>query len=130
MAIRAYSVAKDGSKQLSANFKIREFRCKDGSDLVYIDDDLVTLVQNIRTHFGRATTINSAYRTESHNEAVGGSKNSQHLYGRAADIVVDGVAPSKVADYAETLMPKTGGIGRYSGFTHVDTRPNKSRWNG
>ena len=30
--------------------------------------------------------------------------------------------------YAEYLMPKTGGIGLYSNFTHVDVRSNRSRW--
>lgn len=130
MALKAYSVAKDGATYISKNFRVREFRCQDGSDVVFIESDLVDILQKIRDHFGKAVTINSAFRTFSHNKKVGGSKNSQHLYGRAADIVVDGVAPSKVADYAETLMPNTGGIGRYSGFTHVDTRPNKSRWNG
>ena len=49
------------------------------------------------------------------------------LYGLAADIVV---TAGKVADYAETLLPNTGGIGRYKGFTHVDVRKKKSRWNG
>ena len=82
MAINAYSYAKDGTKFLSKNFRVREFRCKDDTDPIFIDSDLV------------------------------------------------GVAPSKVAEYVETLMPNTGGIGRYSTFTHVDVRATKSRWNG
>ena len=64
------------------------------------------------------------------NAAVGGAKYSQHLYGTAADIVVSGVAPKQVAEYAEKLMPNTGGIGIYSNFTHIDVRKTKSRWNG
>ena len=130
MAIRAYSVAKDGTKQLSANFKVREFRCQDGSDPVFVDSDLVTILQKVRDHFGKAVTITSAFRTASHNKKVGGATYSQHCYGKAADIKVSGVAPSKVAEYVETLMPNTGGIGRYSTFTHVDVRATKSRWNG
>ena len=130
MAINAYSYAKDGTKFLSANFRVREFRCKDDTDPIFIDSDLVDILQNVRDHFGKAVTITSAFRTASHNKKVGGATYSQHLYGKAADIKVSGVAPSVVADFAETLMPSTGGIGRYSTFTHVDVRKVKSRWNG
>ena len=87
------------------------------------------VLQKIRAHFGKAVIINSAYRTTAHNKKVGGTSNSQHLYGTAADIKVSGVAPKLVADYAETLLPNTGGICRYSSFTHVDVRKEKARWN-
>lgn len=130
MALKAYSVAKDGATYISKNFRVREFRCQDGSDVVFIESDLVDILQKIRDHFGKAVTITSAFRTASHNKKVGGATYSQHCYGKAADIKVSGVAPSKVAEYVETLMPNTGGIGRYSTFTHVDVRATKSRWNG
>lgn len=130
MAINAYSLAKDGTTYISKNFRVREFACKDSSDPIFIDDELVGVLQQIRDHFGKAVTITSAFRTASHNKKVGGATYSQHCYGKAADIKVSGVAPSKVAEYVETLMPNTGGIGRYSTFTHVDVRATKSRWNG
>jgi len=130
LALKAYSVAKDGATYISKNFRVREFRCQDGSDVVFIESDLVDILQKIRDHFGKAVTITSAFRTASHNKKVGGATYSQHLYGKAADIKISGVTPSVVADYVETLMPSTGGIGRYSTFTHVDVRKVKSRWNG
>lgn len=130
MALKAYSVAKDGATYISKNFRVREFRCQDGSDVVFIESDLVDILQKIRDHFGKAVTITSAFRTASHNKKVGGATYSQHLYGTAADIKISGVTASAVADFAETLMPNTGGIGRYSTFTHVDVRSIKSRWNG
>lgn len=130
MAINSYSLAKDGTTYISKNFRVREFACKDGSDPIFIDDELVGVLQQIRDHFGKAVTITSAFRTASHNKKVGGATYSQHLYGKAADIKVSGVAASVVADFVETLMPSTGGVGRYSTFTHVDVRKVKSRWNG
>lgn len=45
MAINAYSLAKDGTKKLSTDFKVREFRCKDGSDPIFIDSELVEVLQ-------------------------------------------------------------------------------------
>ena len=126
MAIRTYSVSRDGDKYVSKNFKVREFRCKDGSDKILIDDALVNYLQKIRDYFDAPITINSAYRTASHNKAVGGASSSQHLRGTAADIVVKGVTPLKVAQYAEYIGVR--GIGKYNTFTHVDARPGLSKW--
>ena len=128
--VKVYSLAKDGNKALSTNFKVREFKCQDGSDVILIHLDLVNVLQKVRTHFARPVKLNSAYRTPSHNKKVGGETFSQHQYGTAADIVVTGVAPKKGAAYVETLMPKSGGIGIYSNFVHVDVRAKRSRWNG
>ena len=130
MTIKAYSKAKDGNKKLSTNFRVKEFACTDGSDPIFIDSDLVNVLQKIRKHFGKSVTITSAYRTPPKNKAVGGQAYSQHLYGRAADIKVKGVTPKKVAAYAETLLKNKGGIGIYSTFTHIDTRSTKARWKG
>lgn len=130
MTINVYSKAKDGGNKVSANFRVREFACQDGSDPIFISPELISVLQKIRTHFGKAVTITSAYRTPLHNNSVGGTAYSQHLYGMAADIKVSGVAPEKVAAYAEKLLPNKGGIGIYPTFTHIDVRATKSRWNG
>ena len=135
MAIKQYSLAKDGARQLAPAFKVREFRCRDGSDTIMVDEALTVLLQAIREHFGKPITITSGYRTAAHNAAVGGAKSSQHLLGRAADIQVADVSVEDVAAYAESLLPGWGGVGRYpvkagrtKGWVHVDTRTKKSRW--
>lgn len=130
MTIKAYAKSRDGNKKLSTNFRVREFACTDGSDPIFIDTELVDVLQKIRTHFGKPVTITSAYRTPTRNKAVGGTTYSQHLYGTAADIKVKGVSPKKVAEYAETLLPHKGGIGIYATFIHVDVRATKARWKG
>ena len=135
--IRQYSVAKDGNRRLAPDFKVRELRCRDGTDTVMVDEVLTVVLQCIREYFGKAVTITSGYRTAAHNAAVGGAKSSQHLLGRAADIRVQGVSVEDVAAYAESLMPDWGGVGRYpvkagrtTGWVHVDTRADKARWRG
>lgn len=135
--IRQYSFAKNGDRRLAPDFKVRELRCRDGSDTVMVDETLTVVLQCIREHFGKAVTITSGYRTPAHNAAVGGAKSSQHLLGRAADIRVQGVSVEDVAAYAESLMPDWGGVGRYpvkagraTGWVHVDTRAEKARWRG
>ena len=134
---RQYSLAKNGNHRLAPDFKVRELRCRDGSDTVMVDETLTVVLQCIREHFGKPVTITSGYRTAAHNAAVGGAKFSQHLYGRAADIRVQGVSVEDVAAYAESLMPDRGGVGRYpvkagraTGWVHVDTRAEKARWRG
>ena len=125
--VDTYSLATDGNTYLAKNFKVREFRCFDGSDTILISKRLVELLQIIRDHFNSAVTINSGYRTASHNAAVGGASQSQHLYGRAADIVVTGHTPLEVYNYVNTILPQyTGGIGCYrtQNFVHVDVRPS------
>ena len=137
MAIKQYSLMADGNRRLAPDFKVRELRCKDGTDTVMVDETLTVVLQCIREHFGKAVTITSGYRTAAHNAAVGGAKSSQHLLGRAADIRVQGVSVEDVAAYAESLMPDWGGVGRYpvktgrtAGWVHVDTRADKARWRG
>ena len=137
MAIKQYSLETDGAKQLAPGFRVREFRCRDGTDTILIDEGLVVVLQCIREHFGKPVTITSGYRTASHNAKVGGSRSSQHLLGRAADIQVQDTDPLAVAAYAESLMPDRGGVGRYpvkagrvAGWVHVDTRADKARWRG
>ena len=137
MAIREYSLARDGSRRLATDFQVRELRCRDGTDTVMVDEVLTVVLQCIREHFGKPVTITSGYRTPAHNAAVGGAKSSQHLLGRAADIRVQGASVEDVAAYAESLMPDWGGVGRYpvkagraNGWVHVDTRADKARWRG
>lgn len=140
MALEAYSLARDGNKALNKNFHVWEFKCNDGSDPIFIDSELVELLQKIRDHFGLPVHINSAYRTAAYNlsKKVGGAKFSQHQYGKAADIYIQGVSIYVVAAYVETLMPNKGGVGTYPikagvrdcAFVHVDVRAAKSRWRG
>jgi uncharacterized protein YcbK (DUF882 family) len=92
-----------------------------------VDSELLRILEEIRAHFDRPITINSACRCADHNRDVGGSDNSQHLYGRAADIVVAGVDPALVAELADQM--DCGGVGEYDTFTHIDTRSHQiARW--
>ena len=119
-----YSMSRDGNKQISNNFKVKEFRCKDGSDKILVDVDFVKdKLQKIREHFGVPVTINSAYRTVAYNKRVGGASGSYHLKGQAFDIVVKGKTPAEVTKYAQSIG--ITGIIQYNTFVHVDSRTEK-----
>lgn len=111
-------------------FRPEEFQCKCGCKTNGISHELVEILEKVREHFGKPVTVTSGVRCPTHNARVGGVSNSQHIYKTAADFVVSGVTPRTVANYLETLLPNTGGIGVYSSFVHVDVRKTKARWNG
>ena len=124
--------------KLTENFKKKEFECADGSEMpieVQLNiAELAVQLEIIRYHFNAPIKINSAYRSPEYNATIpGASKNSQHVLGKAADIVVKGYTPDEVADALEFLintgMIKEGGVGRYNTFTHYDIRGERARWN-
>ncbi|MBR7081759.1 MAG: peptidoglycan-binding protein [Oscillospiraceae bacterium] len=126
--INKYSKKRDGSKKVSDSFRVREFACKDGSDVIYIDTKLVGYLQRIRNWAGAPVRITSGYRTKSHNAAVGGAGSSYHVKGRAADIVVTGKSVKDVAKYAEAIGVPGIECNEDSRYVHIDTRPGKYYW--
>ncbi|MEE4247931.1 MAG: D-Ala-D-Ala carboxypeptidase family metallohydrolase [Kangiellaceae bacterium] len=122
--------------RLTDNFTLSEFKSRDGAltpknllgNILSLADNL----QVLRDHFGFPIKVNSGYRSPEHNSRVGGGQRSQHLLGKAADIVIEGISPDDVADAIELLISQgkmqQGGLGRYDDFTHYDIRGTKARW--
>lgn len=110
------------------NFQVKEFACKDGSDAILIDSELVEKLQVMRERIGKALIVNSGYRTPEYNKKVGGVDNSQHCQGKAADVTANGVKPDVLFEIAKQVGFR--GIGLYSWGVHVDTRAQKSTWKG
>lgn len=53
------------------------------------------ILDPLRENYGKAIRVNSGYRCPALNEAVGGSKTSQHMKGMAADITGGSTAKNK-----------------------------------
>jgi uncharacterized protein YcbK (DUF882 family) len=114
---------------LSEYFYRREFKCKCGKcNRDTVDVELLKCLTELRIFFKKRIFINSGIRCQQHNSTIGGSPNSQHLYGKAVDIVIQGIDPSKVATMIENIYPGKYGIGRYKTFTHFDVRDGCARW--
>ena len=105
---------------LSKNFSRSEFACRCGCGFDTVDAKLISVLQDVRNQFG-AISINSGCRCEAHNKYIGGSKNSQHLLGRAADIVPKSATVEIVAQWVKDKYPSVS-VGLYSTFVHIDTR--------
>lgn len=109
-------------------FKRSEFECKCGCGFDTVDYELAAVLDDIRSYFNSPVIINSGCRCESHNKAIGGSENSKHRLGVAADIVVSGIDADIVAEYLEQKYSHQYGIGRYNSWTHIDIRTAPARW--
>lgn len=122
--------------QLTKNFNLAEFHCRDGTPVPekYMPNvrKLAANLQTLRDEIGEPVHVNSGYRTPTYNERVGGKKNSQHLVAKAADITAKSYTPKKLAAVIERLIKDRrmlqGGIGLYPGFLHYDVRGTKARW--
>lgn len=94
-----------------------------------VDDKVVELCKQIEQSVGMPLTINSGYRCETHNRAVGGKPNSEHTKGKAVDITCASI--SKLTKVCETKWQELaiGGFGKYSTFCHVDIGSHR-KWAG
>lgn len=108
MAIKQYSLAKDGARQLAPGFKVREFRCRDGSDAIMIDQTLVVLLQAIREHFDKA--VDSLVFGVAQRQRRGVPRQHHAAAGRQGHRTVDhGIHSSFSASRASTVLRRRAG---------------------
>lgn len=124
-AVVRFSYREHGNLPLSKNFKVREFQCKDGTDEILIDMQLVRYLQQIRDWAGGSITVSSGYRTPSHNKKIGGSPTSKHMLGKAADIYCSTKTPLELARKAQDLGVLGIEWNDVGDYTHIDTRAVK-----
>ena len=55
--VNEFSLKQSADLKLSTNFKVKEFACKDNSDKVLIDANLVDKLQKLRDYLGKPITI-------------------------------------------------------------------------
>lgn len=101
--------------------------CRCGCGFDAFDAELLDVLTEVREKFG-PVQITSGNRCPTHNAVVGGSTDSKHTKGLAADIKTP-ASPKVVAEFLEKKYPNKYGIGRYASWTHIDVRSSKSRWN-
>lgn len=121
----------------SPNFARKELDCKCGCKTPpLVEANLIQTakhLEKLRKRWGRPLVVTSGHRCRTHNARVGGASDSQHLYGRAADIVVESPRQGLFVQTAEEIKAyREGGIGTYpkQNFVHLDWRGYRSRWNG
>ena len=130
---------------LSENFTLREFTKSQTASRKNIDNtpsDTVVrnafilaenVLQPVRDYFG-TTIITSGYRSVELNRAIGGSDDSQHCSGQAADIEVPGTSTAELAlwiqknlDYDQLILEFYTPKDVNSGWVHVSYDCNGNR---
>lgn len=122
--------------QLTKNFQLSEFACRDGrqvpKEFLPNVKKLAENLQALRDEIGEPININSCYRPPDYNKKIGGAPKSQHLTASAGDITAKSYTPKQLAAVVEKLIKsgkmKQGGLGIYPGFIHYDIRNYKARW--
>lgn len=124
--------------QLTKNFTLKEFKCRDGSVTpCWVIENLKLVaeqLQILRDYSGLRIKINSGYRSPKYNKKIKGVKNSMHKKGFASDIRMQNKTPKQVNGMIEFLIStgqmKQGGLGQYKSFNHYDIGYNnkKRRW--
>lgn len=126
----------------TTNFKISEFKCKCCNKIPDKPEvaDHIKRLQAIRGYCNRIMKVNSGYRCEKYNAAVGGVKGSQHVQGIASDIAIPAEIISAGAarkdEWLRNMRTKWhelcradglgGGVGFYDTFIHLDSRKVQS----
>ena len=123
--IKSYIMDTDGNVKLARHFKVKEFACRNGSQVVFIDDYLVSILDILRHKIGKPVIITSGYRTPEWNAKCNGAKYSYHMRGMAADIRVDGMSAKELANKLNEIVPDGCGIIVYNTSVHFDVRTGK-----
>lgn len=121
--------------RISPHFTRAEFECECGCGFDAADKTLVETLETTREHFKNkypdrkiALIITSGNRCKEHNKNVGGSDNSYHTKGMAADFYIKNVMHSEIQNYLKEQYQNWFGIGSYDTWTHLDVRSTPARW--
>ena len=88
-------------------FKREEFRCKCGGRYcngypAEMQEAVVKIADAARAHFGKPAHVISGLRCQQWNAHEGGVANSQHMYGEAIDLRIDGVDSETLRQFVST----------------------------
>ena len=125
--------------QLTRHFTLKEFTQSNTAQAEGIDNTAppeviqnlrslcVKVLQPLRDFVNRPVEVNSGYRSEALNDAVGGVPNSFHLDGLAADVEIEGLTAKDLESMIEaTSLPVEECIA-YPDTGHVHIAVNKQR---
>jgi hypothetical protein len=129
-----FSLREMTKSQTAARFNIPNN--PDGDALDDLKNFCEDVLEPVRANFGTPFTPSSGYRSPELNRRIGGSNNSQHCLGQAADIEVPGVANYELAvwirdnlKFDQLILEHYNPASPSSGWVHVSYRHRNNRGN-
>ncbi len=131
----------DGYRHTKIDLKRKSYQ-----QIWLIDKHLLYKLLELKTELGKngfnpdGFEVRNGHRHPAHNKLIGGASRSQHIAGKAVDILIsdinqDGKENKSDKQIVLDLLDKKviqdrGGIGRYPGtmVVHFDVRGKKARW--
>jgi zinc D-Ala-D-Ala carboxypeptidase len=122
--------------KLTPNFSLEELTHSETAKRLGLDNTpsenvkanltrLARLLEDIRRVLGRPIMVNSAYRSQEVNKAIGSKPTSQHCIGCAADIRVPGLTPDNIVkEILKTNLEYDQLIREFDSWVHISI-PNK-----
>jgi len=122
--------------KLTPNFSLEELTHSEVAERLGLDNTpsedvkanltrLARLLEDIRRVLGRPIMVNSAYRSQEVNKAIGSKPTSQHCIGCAADIRVSGLTPDNIVkEILKTNLEYDQLIREFDSWVHISI-PNK-----
>ncbi|MDG1914751.1 MAG: D-Ala-D-Ala carboxypeptidase family metallohydrolase [Crocinitomix sp.] len=115
----------------------KQFWLVDKKMLYMMLDLILKLDENGYNKYG--FHVRESHRHPTYNEKKGGASSSQHIWGKAVDIVIQDINndgkktqadKTIVLDIMEEIVGNNGGLGRYPGSmtVHFDFRGHRARW--
>jgi zinc D-Ala-D-Ala carboxypeptidase len=88
----------------------------------------INLLEPLRELVSRPITVTSGYRSPLVNRGIGGSATSQHMEGRAADIIVQGLTIQELYErIRDSQLPYDQLIQEFDSWVHVSYAPRLRR---
>ena len=88
-------------------------------------DTCIKVIEPLRIAIGKPIKITSGYRSKELNKLIGGSKTSQHCFGQAVDIQVQGISTEDLFQkIIELKLPYDQIIQEFDSWVHCSYREN------
>ena len=85
---------------VTPHFKVKELECHCGCGRMGMHDDMLRVLEEIRTEMKRPLYLTSAFRCREHNNKISQVKNGPHTTGKAVDILISGADCLRLLDIA------------------------------